>query len=116
MFHFFLFNHLIIYNEDYSLLFSYSFENLFTANGDLTMGLKLNLNRLNQNESFYPFYDFSESVYKESWAVGAIYNIKYGENKSIRFGLAFESEIRPCSPSPLFTCLYLSDLAQGRAE
>jgi len=79
--------------QNYSLLFSYSFEKLFAANSDLTMGLKLNLNRLNQNESFYPFYDFSESVYKESWAVGAIYKIKYDENKSLRFGLAFESEI-----------------------
>jgi long-subunit fatty acid transport protein len=57
------------------------------------MGFKLNLNRLNQNESFYPFYDFSESVYKESWAIGTTYNINFSENKSIRFGLAFESEI-----------------------
>jgi hypothetical protein len=79
--------------QKYSFLFSYSFEKLFAANSNLTMGFKLNLNRLNQNESFYPFYDFSESVYKESWAIGTTYNINFSENKSIRFGLAFESEI-----------------------
>ena len=66
--------------QNYSLLFSYSFEKLFAANSNLTMGFKLNLNRLNQNESFYPFYDFSESVYKESWAIGTTYNINFSEN------------------------------------
>ena len=78
--------------QNYSLLFSYSFEKLFTTNGDLTMGLKINLNRLNEYESIFTL-DVSESIYKESWAVGSIYKIKFSENKSIRIGLAFESEI-----------------------
>lgn len=78
--------------QRYSLLLSYSFENLVIDKSNFIIGFKINLNRLHENGSL-SIYNISESIYENSWAIGSVYKINYAENKSIQFGLAFESNV-----------------------
>jgi len=78
--------------QSYSFVFSYSFEDISSANSNLSIGMRYNLNRLHYyNKILYIGIDVSD--YSSSWGIGSLYQINYDENKSIQFGLSYESKI-----------------------
>lgn len=78
--------------QSYSFLFSYSFEDILFANSNLSIGMRYNLNRLHYYNKILSIV-IDESDYNGSWGIGSFYQINYDENKSIQFGLSYESKI-----------------------
>lgn len=78
--------------QSYSFLFSYSFEDFLSANHNLLIGMKYNLNRLDYHNKILSIA-IDESDYSGSWGIGSMYQINYDEDMSIQFGLSYESKI-----------------------
>lgn len=78
--------------QSYSFLFSYSFEDILSANNNLSVGVKYNLNRLNYYNKIFTI-GIDESDYSGSWGIGSLYQVNFDEDKNIQFGLSYESKI-----------------------
>jgi hypothetical protein len=78
--------------QSYSFLFSYSFENILSANNNLSFGLKYTLNRLNYYNKI-SIIIIDESDNSSSWGIGASYQINFAEEQNVQFGLNYESKI-----------------------
>ena len=79
-----------IYN--YSVTTSYSLTDQ-SSNSGLSVGLRVGLNNLRDNEKFL-YFEMNESIYAYDFSLGAVYAKQTSEKKFYRIGLFYRSDLK----------------------
>lgn len=79
--------------HSYSLIISYSFLDTNKGMNNLSIGIRLDYNRLHQYQDMSSF-SIGLISYSPSWEAGFIYTINFNENQKLRFGISYENNIQ----------------------
>lgn len=76
--------------HNFSIITAYDFENIFSKNSALSLGLKYNLNNFVSYERIGPV-SAETSIFGSNLEFGAVYNYNFDTNKNIQIGISYNT-------------------------